>query len=206
MTGMNRIYKEFGIALDGLKKGLFEIAITMSENTRIAKLLYQIFELEKKIDKLYVKTGQRVHELHHLSFAEILNNDDIKGHINKIKTIHLDIRRLEKEINLLREERVKSKLEELKRYMRRGGFTIEELVVEQNSEVIDKYIGELSLPHGAIIIAVIHHEMFNIPQEGLKLTAGDRVFILSPTDAVKEAAALFSSSFSSSGSSSGKLT
>lgn len=194
MIVWNRIYKELVISVDGLRKSLLEIAITMSENTQIAKLLYQIFELEKKIDKLYIKTGQTVHELHQLPFSEITANEKVKENVIKLKSLQSDINRLEKEINLLREERVKSRLDELTRYMRRGGYTIEDFIVAQDSDVINKSIGELFLPHGGIIVAVIHDEKLIMPQNGIKFTEGDRVFILSPVNAVKETSTLFTSS------------
>lgn len=194
MLSWNRIYKELVISVDGLRKSLLEIAITMSENTQIAKLLYQIFELEKKIDKLHIKTGQTVHELHQLPFSEITANEKVNDNVIKLKSLQSDINRLEKEINLLREERVKSRLDELTRYMRRGGYTIEDFIVAQDSDVINKSIGELFLPHNGIIVAVIHDEKLIMPQNGLIFTEGDRVFILSPVNAVKETSMLFTSS------------
>jgi K+/H+ antiporter YhaU regulatory subunit KhtT len=194
MIVWNRIYKELVISVDGLRKSLLEIAITMSENTQIARLLYQIFELEKKIDKLHIKTGQTVHELHQLPFSEITANEKVKDNVIKLKSLQSDINRLEKEINLLREERVKSRLDELTRYMRRGGYTIEDFIVAQYSDAINKSIGELFLPHGGIIVAVIHDEKLIMPQNGIKFTEGDRVFILSPVNAVKETSTLFTSS------------
>ena len=102
MLSWNRIYKELVISVDGLRKSLLEIAITMSENTQIAKLLYQIFELEKKIDKLHIKTGQTVHELNQLPFSEITANEKVKENVIKLKSLQSDINRLEKEINILR--------------------------------------------------------------------------------------------------------
>ena len=194
MLSWNRIYKELVISVDGLRKSLLEIAITMSENTQIAKLLYQIFELEKKIDKLHIKTGQTVHELHQLPFSEITANEKVKDNVIKLKSLQSDINRLEKEINLLREERVKSRLDELTRYMRRGGYTIEDFIVAQDSDVINKSIGELFLPHGGLLVAVIHDEKLIMPQSWIKFTEGDRVFILSPVNAVKETSTLFTSS------------
>ena len=78
--------------------------------------------------------------------------------------------------------------------MRRGGYTIEDFIVAQDSDVINKSIGELFLPHGGIIVAVIHDEKLIMPQNGINFTEGDRVFILSPVNAVKETSTLFTSS------------
>ena len=190
----NRLYKELGTSLDGLRKGLMEIAITMSENTQIAKLLYQIFELQKKVDKLYTKTGQIVHELHPLPVSEIEINERVKDNLFRLKSLQSDIHRIEKEINLLREERTKTRLDELTRYMRRGGYTIEEFIVEQDSDAINKSAIELFLPQDSQIIAVIHDDKFSLPQDRLKLTDGDRVFVLSHPNILMKAAAIFSSS------------
>lgn len=190
----NRIYKELTISLEGLRKSLMEIAITMSENTQIARLLYQIFELQKKMDKLYIKTGQSVHELHPLPVSEAAENDQIKENISKLKSLQSDINRIEKEINLLREERVKSKLDELTRYMRRGGYTIEEFTVAQDSGALNKSADEIFLPGDSIIVAIIHNEKFNLPQDRIKLTEGDRVFVLSSANTILEAAEIFTSS------------
>ncbi|HEY4619880.1 MAG TPA: TrkA C-terminal domain-containing protein [Nitrospirota bacterium] len=190
----NRLYKELGISLDGLRKGLMEIAITMSENTQIAKLLYQIFELQKKVDKLYTKTGQIVHELHPLTLSEIEENERVKENLSRLKSLQSDIHRIEKEINLLREERTKTRLDELTQYMRRGGYTIEEFIVEHDSYAINKSAIELILPQDSQIIAIIHKEKFNLPDGRLRLTEGDRVFVLSPPNILMEAAAIFSSS------------
>ncbi len=170
-----------------------EIAITMSENTRIARLLYQIFELQKTMDKLYVKTGQTVHELRPLSVSEITEQEQIRENISRIKTLQSDIAKIEKELNLLREERVKSKLDELTRYMRRGGFTVEDFTVSRDSGAFNKYAQELSLPHDSIIIAIIHNERFCISHERVLLTEGDRVFILSSVSSALETASVFSS-------------
>jgi len=190
----NRIYKELGTSLDGLRKSLMEIAITMSENTQIAKLLYQIFELQKKVDKLYIKTGQIVHELHPLPVSEIAEHEKVKENIARLKSLQSDIHRIEKEINLLREERIKSKLDELIRYMRRGGYTIEEFIVAPDSYAINKAAIELNIPQDGVIAAIIHNEKFILPQDRVKLAEGDRVFVLSPLNTIMEAAAIFSSS------------
>lgn len=191
MVKLNRIYREFSIALEGLKKGILEIAITTSENAQVAKLLYRIFELEKKMEKLSVEIGKMVYELRNLPFDEILNTKEIKYYVNSIRTTQQDIYSIEKEVNLLREDSIKSKLDEIKRYMRRGGYTIEELIVGKNSEVLSKKIEELKLPPGVIIISVISGEMFNIPEEGMVLNEGDRVFILGSIDRIRDAASQF---------------
>lgn len=182
------------ISLEGLRKGLMEIAITMSENTQIAKLLYQIFELQKKVDKLYIKTGQIVYELQPMPASEITENEKVRENISRLKSLQSDIHTIEKEINLLREERINSKLDDLTRYMRRGGFTIEEFTVGQNSGAINKSASELPLPQECTIIAIIHNERFNLPQDFIKLNEGDKVFVLSQQNIVMESAAIFSSS------------
>src|SRR4030067_3385379 len=156
MTRLNRIYKELGIALDRLKKGILEIAITTSENVQVAKLLFRIFELEKKVDKLYTDIGKTIYELRHLPFNEVLNNPHIKEYMDTVKTIQSDISKIEKEINLLREDTDKPKLEELKQYMRRGGYTVEETPVEKESLMAGKRVGGLALPSGVIVKAVSH--------------------------------------------------
>ncbi|MCC6544006.1 MAG: TrkA C-terminal domain-containing protein [Nitrospirae bacterium] len=171
-----------------------EIAITMSENTRIAKLLYQIFELQKKVDRIYIKTGKIVHELHPLPVSEIADHEKVRDNISRLKSLKSDIHNIEKEINLLREERIKSKLEELTRYMRRGGYTIEEFIVAPNSSAISKTSLELILPEGGIVVAIIHNEKFNLPQDMIKLFEGDRVFVLGTMNTIMESATIFSSS------------
>ena len=191
MTRLNRIYKELGIALDGLKKGILEIAITTSENAQVAKLLFRIFELEKKVDRLYTDIGKTIYEFRQLPFNEVLNNPHIKEYMDTVKTIQSDISKIEKEIHLLREDTVKPKLEELKQYMRRGGYTVEETPVEKESRMAGKRIGGLPLPSGVIVIAVIHLDLFTIPAEDLCLEAGDRVFLLGPREKIQEVISLF---------------
>ena len=191
MIRLNRIYKELTITLEGLKKGILEIAITTSESTQVAKLLFRIYELEKRLERLYIDTGKLVYELRHLPVNEIIENKDIIDYIDKIKILQQDITKVEKEINLLREETIKSKLDELKQYMRRGGFTIDDLVPSKNSEVIGKKIRELRLPPGLIIISLIRHDLLIIPHEDMQIDEGDRIFILGSRDRIKEAAPLF---------------
>ena len=191
MIRLNRIYKELTITLDGLKKGILEIAITTSESTQVAKLLFRIYELEKRLERLYIDIGKLVYELRHLPVNEIIENKDIIDYIDKIKILQQDITKVEKEINLLREETIKSKLDELKQYMRRGGFTIDDLVPSKNSEVIGKKIRELRLPPGLIIISLIRHDLLIIPHEDMQIDEGDRIFILGSRDRIKEAAPLF---------------
>jgi len=191
MIRLNRIYKELTITLEGLKKGILEIAITTSESTQVAKLLFRIYELEKRLERLYIDIGKLVYELRHLPVNEIIENKDIIDYIDKIKILQQDITKVEKEINLLREETIKSKLDELKQYMRRGGFTIDDLVPSKNSEVIGKKIRELRLPPGLIIISLIRHDLLIIPHEDMQIDEGDRIFILGSRDRIKEAAPLF---------------
>lgn len=191
MVELNRIYREFIIALEGLKKGILEIAITTSENTQVAKLLYHIFELEKKVDKLYTETGKMVYDLRNLQFDEILNNKEIRYYISSINTTQQDIFSIEKEINLLRGDKIQSKMDELKRYMRRGGYSIDEVIVEKDCKVISKKLGELKLPPGVTIISVISREMFNMPKEDIELSEGDRVFILGSIESIRDAALQF---------------
>ncbi|OGW54611.1 MAG: hypothetical protein A2Y48_04425 [Nitrospirae bacterium RIFCSPLOW2_12_42_9] len=191
MIRLNRIYKELTITLDGLKKGILEIAITTSESTQVAKLLFRIYELEKRLERLYIDTGKLVYELRHLPVNELIENNDIIDYLDKIKILQQDITKVEKEINLLREETIKSKLDELKQYMRRGGFTIDDLVPSKNSEVIGKKIRELRLPPGLIIISLIRHDLLIIPHEDMQIDEGDRIFILGLRDRIKEAASLF---------------
>lgn len=191
MIRLNRIYKELTITLEGLKKGILEIAITTSESTQVAKLLFRIYELEKRLERLYIDIGKLVYELRHLPVNELIENKDIIDYLDNIKILQQDIIMVEKEINLLREETIKSKLDELKQYMRRGGFTIDELVVSKNSEVIGKKIRELRLPPGLIIISLIRHDLLIIPHEDMQIDEGDRIFILGSRDRIKEAASLF---------------
>lgn len=191
MIRLNRIYKELSIAMEGLKKGVLEIAITTSENAQVAKLLFRIFELEKKTDKLYIDIGKMIYELRHLPYQEILDHKEIKIHINTIRTTRQDIQDIEKEIKLLREDNMRFKLDELTRYMRRGGYTVEELIVEKDSAACGKKLGELRLPTGVIILSVISHDLFVLPEAGRLFNAGDRVFILGSRDRIKETASLF---------------
>src|SRR3989304_5640370 len=177
MTRLNRIYKELGIALDGLKKGILAIAITTSENVQG--------------DNLYTDMRNTFDELRPPPFNEVLNNPHIKEYMDTVKTIQSDISKIEKEIHLLREDTVKPKLEELKQYMRRGGYTVEEVTVGKESRMAGKRIGGLPLPSGVIVIAVIHLDLFTIPAENLCLEAGDRVFLLGPREKIQEVISLF---------------
>lgn len=192
MNKFNRIYRELSIALDGLKKGFFEIAITASENTQVAKLIFRIYELEKKLEKLYVEAGKTVYDLRNHPVTEIMDSKDVREYLSRIKIIQQEIIALEKETNLLREEGIKSKLDELKQYMRRGGFAIDKLTVEKNSEAEGKEIGGLLLPARVIIIAVVHHNMLIIPENDLHLFEGDDVFILASSDRIKDVTSIFS--------------
>ena len=192
MAKFNRIYKEISIALEGLKKGILEIAITTSENTQVAKLLFQVFELETKTASLYVEIGKAVHELRHLSIHEILDNRYIKDYISRIRGIRSNIRKLENAISLLRADSNKSRFDSLNHYMRRGGYSLDEIVVVKDSPVIGKEVSEISLPAGVMIISIIHHELFVIPDNGIRLNEGDRVMILGSRDRMNDAASLFS--------------
>lgn len=194
MAGFNRIYRELSIALDGLKKGILEIAIATSENTQVAKLLFRVFELEQKMEKYYIDTGRMVYEFRHLPFDEILNNMAIKDYMSTLKTLQQDIHNIEREINLLREDGIKTKLDDLKRYMRRGGYTIEEFIVDKYSPANGREIRELGLHPGVTVIASVHQEMFTIATDTLRLAEGDKVFILCLRGKMSEVAPLFVSS------------
>ena len=135
-----------------------------------------------------------IYELRHLPFNEVLNNPHIKDYMETVKSIQSDISKIEKEIHLLREDTVKPKLEELKQYMRRGGYTVEEVPVAKESFMAGKRVGEWPLPPGVIVIAVIHLDLFTIPAEDLCLEAGDLVFLLGPREKIQEMISLLAPS------------
>lgn len=194
MLQWSRIYKELSIGLEGLKRGIMEIAITTSENTRVAKLLYRIYELERRIEKIYIQAGKFVYENQHLSYKELAGHSEIRYYLNSLKNTRQDISAIEKEITLLREDQLKLRVDELTKYMRRGGYTIDEIKVEQYSKGDSKSIDELDLPSGVRIIAVISNGLFIVPENKTIIREGDRIFILGPVEKIKVAASLFTSS------------
>ncbi len=189
----DRFYKELSIGLKGLKRGILEIAITTSENIRIAKLLYGIYDIEKKIDNIYVQAGKFIYENHHISWNELAFHNEIKYYLHQLKTLKEKINSIEREIFLLREERWRTKIDDMIRHMRRGECTIEEFIIEQYSKADGKYVAELEIPEGFKIIALICNNNF-VVSKNIQLKRGDRVFILGPIKGMDEIRTLFTAS------------
>ena len=58
MLPVDRIVREIKVSLEGLKRGITEIALDVDENMQIMKLTLQIAELEKKMEKAFIQVGQ----------------------------------------------------------------------------------------------------------------------------------------------------
>lgn len=91
-----------------VKDGATIIAIKTEEMARIAKMKYDIYTLNRKIEKSFTEIGARVYDLAQEEPVEIFDDDQVKKYIEDIKKYEKEIKEIETSIENIKSTKLSS--------------------------------------------------------------------------------------------------
>ncbi|MBN2009523.1 hypothetical protein JW960_09290 [candidate division KSB1 bacterium] len=180
---------------DKLKVAFNDSVDTLSEKTSewsaLAKLRWEQRAIQGKIDKANNELGGVVYQLFVEKQQEQLKLDT-KNNIEKISTLKAELADKEAEIKELLERGIdNAELKGFKKDLELGDGKIEQVVIEESSDVLGKKLMEISLPEKVLIGVIVRDEQVIIPDGQTSFLVGDKVTLLGEKEDVEKALALF---------------
>lgn len=175
-----------------IKKGFGAGVETVSEKTdelaTLAKLNWEKFKIQKSLEKEMNKLGGKVYQLH-IEKREKELSIETEDIVQRLNTLEEQLQQKVKEIEEVSDKGTvdKKQLSEFKKDLEMADGTIEQIVIEENSKIIDKKLMEIKFPDNVLLGAIVREGKVIIPDGNTVIQKGDKVTLLGEKDEVNEA-------------------
>ncbi len=183
-----------GEALEKMRETLQSVGEKASEITRMARLKFELANYPKLLDEEYRKLGE-------IALGLIRQNVFQAGHpaftaqLERVDALHKEMQQKEMEYDTLRQSYSDNYvIDKLSEELAAADAVIEQVVVSEASNVVDRLLKELLLPKEALVSAIKREGELIIPDGNTRLKAGDQVIVIGKKDDVSKIAKRFTAS------------
>ena len=182
MKFWNKVKNIFGESIE-------TISDTTVELSSLAKMKWERHKIQREIEKENTELGGKVYHL----FIEKKEGDfqsNTNEVVEKLKTFHQELEEKDKEIEKLGEDKEtvdRENLREFRKDLELGGGAIEQIVVDENSPILNKKLMDIKLPKQVLLGAIVRNEKVIIPDGQTVVKNGDRITLLGESEDVEKA-------------------
>lgn len=175
-------------------KNIFGESIeTISETTvglsSLAKLKWERHNVQKEIEQENNKLGAKVYHLF-VEKQEATLEEETKNTVEKLKNLHTQLDEKDKDIERLSEDKEtvdREQLREFRKDLELGGGAIEQIIIDENSPILNKKLLDIKLPKNVLLGAIVRNEKVIIPDGQTIIKKEDRITLLGEKDDVEKA-------------------
>ena len=182
MKFWNKVKNIFGDSIETISE-------TTVELSSLAKLKWERHKIQKDIEKENTELGGEVYQLfvekQEENFQQATNEI-----VEKLKTFHQQLDEKDKEIEKLSEDKEtvdREHLREFRKDLELGGGAIEQIVIDENSPILNKKLMDIKLPKQVLLGAIVRNEKVIIPDGQTIVKNGDRITLLGESEDVEKA-------------------
>ena len=179
--------------LDSIQDFLDQVGEKTSEVTSVLKLKIEISSLQKKIEQESLVLGTMLLKQKRSKKTD-LNNTNLQEQLDNMLELDQQIQTLNNNYDQVRKELssdyVVGKLSD---DLYASGAIIEQVIVSEDANVVDKMLKEIVLPKEALISAIKRGNVMIIPDGNTKIQAGDQITIIGKTEDVEKVYKRFTS-------------
>jgi K+/H+ antiporter YhaU regulatory subunit KhtT len=161
----------------GLEEGLEVLSEKSVEWSKLAKLKWARRSLQKEIFQEMADLGGKVYELHIRGRSDRLTENS-KENVKNLAALKKQLEDNEAEIQGLTEKIDKFQVKGFKKDLEMGDGTIEQIVIRDDSRLIDKKLMDIRFPKNVLVGTIIRDEKVLIPDGQTVFMKGDRVTLL----------------------------
>lgn len=175
-----------GEGLEAIREVLSQIGEKTSEVTSVVKLQFEIGSLEKSLELESLALGKLLLE-HHRAGNSNADDKPLLNRLKKMMELEQQIQTRKRAYDEIRkglsDDYVVNKLSQ---DLSASGAVIEQVVISEKSNVVNKLLKEILLPKEALISAINRGETVIIPDGNTQLQAGDQVTVIGKTGDVEK--------------------
>ena len=179
--------------LDSIQDFLDQVGEKTSEVTSVLKLKIEISSLQKTIEQESLVLGNMLLKQKRSKKTD-LNNTNLQEQLDNMLELDQQIKTLNNNYDQVRKELssdyVVGKLSD---DLYASGAIIEQVIVSEDANVVDKMLKEIVLPKEALISAIKRGNVMIIPDGNTKIQAGDQITIIGKTEDVEKVYKRFTS-------------
>ena len=173
------------------REGVERISEKATEISKLSKIKMEIKSVEHKLDEAKTELGETVYTLYKEKQLK-KSAEKLESFTEKIQTINQELEVKNQELQEIYKEYAshsidKEKIKELKKELEEGGGTIEQVVITENSPVVEKKLKSVQLPKEVLVGTIQRGNQVIIPDGTYCFSDGDRVTLLGKKDDVTEA-------------------
>lgn len=161
----------------GLEEGLETLSEKSVEVSNLIKLKWERRTIQKEIHSELGLLGEIVFQLHGTGKTVELPQQ-VKENILKLKDLESQLNQKEEEIEDLATKIDHKQIKGLKKDLEMGDGTIEQIIIQDDSNLIGKKLMEIKFPKNVLIGTIVRNERVIIPDGKTLLKGGDRVTLL----------------------------
>jgi len=169
----------------GLEEGLETLSEKSVEWSKLVKLKWERRSIQKETLLEMVDLGGKVYELHIQKKHEQLVEQS-REKIKNLTTLKKQLEDKDVEIQELTDKIDKSQVKGLKKDLEMGDGTIEQIVISEGSQLIDKKLMDIRFPKYVLVGTIVRGENILIPDGQTMFKNGDRVTLLGKKSDVEE--------------------
>jgi K+/H+ antiporter YhaU regulatory subunit KhtT len=168
-------------------EGVEKVSAKTVEWSNLARFKWEQRNIQTSIDEVLNELGGKVYQLHIDQQEDQLlaATDEITS---KLTSLEEELAEKEQAIDDLVKRGVdKEQLKEFKQDLELGDGKIEQIILEETSDLVGKKLMEIRFPKKVLIGAIVRNERVIIPDGQTKLKVGDKVTLLGEKKDVEKA-------------------
>ena len=167
-----------------------EIFLNISERTSdvtaLAKLKHELASFPKQLDVEALNLGRVVLTLRR-SGEFTLENETFQKHLKTLEELDSTYRLKQNDYEQLKKKHSSNYvIEKLSEDLSSADAIIDQVIISEKSNVVNKLLKEILLPKEALVSAIKREEEVIIPDGNTPLKAGDQVIVIGKKDDVKK--------------------
>ncbi len=165
------------------------ISETTVELSSMAKLKWERHKIHNDIEKENIELGGKVYHLFDEKQEENFHQETNEI-VEKLKTLHQQLDEKDKEIEKMSEEKEtvdREHLRDFRKDLELGGGAIEQVIIDENSPILNKKLMDIKLPKKVLLGAIVRNEKMIVPHGQTVIKKGDRITLLGESEDVEKA-------------------
>lgn len=168
----------------GLEEGLETISEKTAEMSQLTKLKWERRGIEKSIQQELIGLGELVFQLH-AGGKQDRYQEESKTSFEKLVTLEKQLEEKDTEIEELTNKIDRKQVKGLKKDLEMGDGSIEQIIVDEESALVNKKLMEIKFPKAVLIGTIVRDDRVIIPDGKTVLMKGDKVTLLGKKEDVE---------------------
>jgi len=173
-----------------LKEGAEYVSEKTKDVSRLTKLKWSQHQVSQEIQTAFATLGEAVFSEWTAS-KKLPGTETLTEKIDEILKLEASLDEIEAEIDELNSSLTSSDYKEMEKNLEKGGATIKQVVIKEDSSICGKKVKELALPAEVLLGTIIRGEETIIPKGDTEIKENDKITLMGKKEEVAATVEMF---------------